>query len=395
MRKFKFLSWITSMLLLFTSAFSNYASTPMVQAVMAESEASEKLIEDFETFRDCTDNIVYGNYFGKFQMNTQADYITNGKGSIKLNPTGDAFLSSGLPNMQIRLQDADRNLTKLKRVTADFYNATDHDYEIGVFFKVGRIVEANTPMTKILLKKGQWTKVGKTIDTAVISLCNDMTDVNSVCFEFELCADKEKANDIYMDNVRFEFSDQMPQPVEMTLDENEFCSFDKLYQKEVFIEDYYSVMSDYAFELSLNSNLQYSKNGKSLKMYVPACPDGMSWGWPNVQFAENLVKAVDLSQYDGNDEFSFWLYNASKINVNLSVDFWRTHTSGKRSFTHMVYPGWNNVKMTLDEINEMDGGLDILTDSLTLLNICVFPFTGADALELYLDEMEIIVHENE
>ena len=395
MRKTKFLSWITCAFLLFTSALFNYASTPTKQVAATENEASEKLIEDFETFRDCTDNIIYGNYFGKFEVNTQADYVTNGNGSIRLNPMGDTFLSKGLPNMQIRLQDADRNLTKLKRVTADFYNATDHDYEIGVFFKVGRIVEANTPITKILLKKGQWTKVGKTIDTAVISLCNDMTDVNSVCFEFELCTDKSKPNDIYMDNVRFEFSDKTPQPVEMTLNENEFCSFDKLYQKEVFIEDYYAVMSDYNFKLSLNSDLAYSKKGKSLKMYVPACPDGTSWGWPNVQFAENLVKAVDLSKYDGNDEFSFWIYNASNINVNISVDFWRTQTSGKRSFTKTIYSGWNNVTMTFDEINEADGGLDILTDNLTLLNICVFPFKGADVLELYLDEMEIIVHEDE
>ncbi|MBO5481566.1 MAG: hypothetical protein J6A63_10305 [Clostridia bacterium] len=355
---------------------------------------NEKLIADFETFRSCTENVVYANHFGRFEHNTDKTYVTSGNASIKINAMGDRYMSSAQPNMQIRLQDDERDLTKLKRVTADFYNATDEDYEIGIFFKIGTSVQSDTPVTKILLEKNKWTKVSKQMDIAVMSLCNDMTNVNSVCFTFETCYDTAQKKDVYIDNVRFEYSDETPQSVEMTLDENEFCSFDKLYQKEVFTENFYAVMPDYGFELSLNNDLRYSKKGKSLKMYVPACPDGATWGWPNVQFAENLVKAVNMSRFDGNDEFSFWIYNASDKNVYLSLDFWRSYNKGKRAFTHMLYAGWNNIRMTLDKINEEDGGLDLLTDGMTMLRICVFPVSG-DPVELYLDSMEIIVHENQ
>lgn len=395
MRKSKIVSLLMCGLLLFGGMFSTFTGKNNAPVVADTTAQEEKLIADFETFRDCTKNVIYANLFGRFQANTDSRYVSNGNGSIRLNPIGDAYMSANLPNMQIRLQDEDRDLTKLKRVTADFYNATDHDYEIGIFFKIGKKVESDTRVTKITLKKGEWTKVSKTMDVAVLSLCNDMTDVNSVCFEFETCYDESKPNDIYMDNVRFEFSNTTPQTVEMKLDENEFCSFDKLYQKEVFTENYYAVMSNYGFTLSLNSDLQYSRNGKSLKMHAPICPEGMTWGWPNVGFAENLIKAVDFSQYDGNDEFSFWVYNTSNQNLFISLDFWRTYTTGKRSFTKTLYPGWNNISMTFDEINADDGGLDVLTDNLTLIRICMFKFTGVDAVDLYFDDMEIIVNENE
>ena len=351
-------------------------------------EDNGTLIADFETFTDCSKNIVFGSYFGRFEVNTDKRYVSNGNASIKLNAMGDKYLNSSLPNMQIRLRNEQRDLTKLKRVTADFYNATDEDYEIGVFFKVGTTVETDTATTKIVLEKNKWTKVSKQIDAAVMSLCNDMTDVNSVCFTFENCYDTEKKNDIYVDNVRFEYSDKNPQGVEMRLDETEFCSFDKLYQKEVFVSNFYAVMPDYAFELSLNNDLRYSKNGKSLKMYVPSCPAGVEWGWPNVQFAENLIKAVNMSRFDGNDEFSFWVYNASDKTVDIQLDFWRAYRRGIRMFRYSLCSGWNNVRITLDEINAVDDGATLM------LNVVVYPVYGSP-LELYLDSMEIIVHENQ
>ena len=39
--------------------------------------------------------------------------------------------------------------------------------------------------------------------------------------------------------------------------------------------------------------------------------------------------------------------------------------------------------------------MDVLTDNLTLIRICLFKFTGVDAVDLYFDDMEIIVNENE
>lgn len=399
MKKFRFLSCIVLVVALLCSACltscylgsdigdnNGGASGDEIVTVLADNEI---MVADFEDFVDCSKNMIFDNYFGRFEINTDKKFVTNGKASMKVNPRGDKFYNTGLPNMQVLLSGDDRDISKLKRVTFDIYNDTDHEYQISVFFKIGSRVLSDTAPTKIKLPQDEWTNAAMTIDMPTFSLCNDTSDANSVSISFESCYDANAKNDLYLDNLRFTYTDETSEPVQIELDENEFCSFDKLYQRNVAIENTYSAMTDYDFKLSINSDLRYSKNGKSLKMHVPHCPEGESWGWPNIQFAETLVKAVDFTKYDENAVFSFWVYNDSKENVILCIDFWRTPNSGKRSFTRAVLPGWNQVQLTFAEINEADGGLDLMTDACRVIRICSFAIQG-EYVDLYFDSFEII-----
>lgn len=395
MRKFRFLSCLMSVFVLGGSLFvtgcqtmTNDANKEGAGKLIPLGE-NEKMVADFETLVDCTTSMIFGNYFGRFEINTNEKYVTNGHASMKVNPKGDKFYNTGAPNVQVLLTGEDRDISELKRVTFDIYNDTDHEYEIGVYFRIGSRVLSDTAQTKIKLPKGEWTNAAMSIDMPTFSLCNDPTDANSVCIAFETCYDVEAKNDLYIDNLRFSYTQETSDPIEMALDENEFCSFDKLYQRNVVSENLYSAMTGYDFKLSINSDLKYSKNGKSMKMHIPHCPEGQSWGWPNIQFAQTLVKAADFAKYDENATFSFWVYNDSSENVTLWIDFWRAANGGKRSFGKVIYAGWNHVTLTFKQINEDDGGFDLMTEACSVIHICSDRIQS-EFVDLYFDSFEII-----
>lgn len=391
MRKRRILASVLSAFMLFGTSFAATAcDNEEEQAPQTENSQDGKLVADFETFRDCTANMLFNNFFGRFEINTDKKYVTNGNASLKVNPQGDQYQNNGLPNMHVMLGEDERDISKLKRVTFDIFNDTDHDYTIGVYFLIGNNrVSSPSTTTKIVLPQGEWTNAAMSIDMPTFSMCNDPTETYTVAIEFETCFDKDKKNDLYVDNLRFSYTDEVSTPVAIELDDNEFCSFDKLYQRNVVTSNLYSAMTDYDFYLELNSDLRYSRSGKSLKMHVPKAPVGQNWGWANVQFAEALVKAVDFAQYDDNATFSFWVYNDSTENIYLSIDFWRTSGNGKRSFTKMAYVGWNHITLTFAEINEDDGGIDKMTDTFSVLRICSWAPQNGD-VDFYFDSFEII-----
>jgi hypothetical protein len=260
---------------------------------------------------------------------------------------------------------------------------------VGVYLRTGSATGAKTQIWTTTLKMNAWTIVSPNFDVSLMSLGYDLDKVYGIGFEFERVGQNYKgANDIYIDNLRVERYETAPEPIKMDLAENEICSFDKLWQTAVCFPAYYSPMAGYELQTSINTDLNYSRNGKSLKMVQPAVQPGQGWGWAYLKFPNKYVEAMNLKQYSGQDAFSLWVYSESDLAISMSLHFWRKSSTEDRGITKIVGKGWTQLIWTFDEINAKDAGVGLITHDVSELRL-VFNSYQED-LVLYFDEFSII-----
>lgn len=115
-------------------------------------------------------------------------------------------------------------------------------------------------------------------------------------------------------------------PLDTSVDKNEVCSFDKLYQEYVVIPNI--KYPDFAPTLEINTDLNYVKSGKSLKVSMPK-NDGSFTTYTYTGFSLNkeFVHSVGLDEYDGEQYFSFWIYNDGSSRQRLFIEFFRLRGS--------------------------------------------------------------------
>ncbi len=359
-------------------------------AETGETVAEKGLIADFEDIATCTQNINFYNYFGRLQITQDEEFVTHGEGAGKINAMGDLHITSvGSPSFDVKVPKEERDFTDMKRITVDMYNGTDQEYLLGIYL---RLDNANGPKTQVwttTLKKDSWTVVSPNFDVRLMSLGYDLSNVYGIGFEFQRVGqDYQGANDLYIDNLRVERYDETPEAMTMSLDENELCSFDKLWQTAVCFPAYYSPMAGYELQTSINTDLNYSRKGKSLKMVQPKQVAGQGWGWAYLKFPEKYVQQMNLKQYSGQDAISLWVYNESDIQISLSLHFWRKSTTEDRGLSKTIGKGWTQLKWTFDEINAKDQGVGLITHDVSDMRIV---FNGyQEDLVLYFDEFRVI-----
>lgn len=355
-----------------------------------EVHAEKGLIADFEDISTCTQNIRFYNYFGRLQITQDEQFVTHGKGAGKINAMGDLHItSSGSPSFDVKVPQAEKDFTNMKRITVDMYNDTDQDYLLGMYLRINTATGLKTQVWTTTLKKDAWTIVSPNFDISLMSLGYDLSNVYGIGFEFQRVGQNyQGANDLYIDNLRIERYDEAPKAMTMSLDENEICSFDKLWQTSVCFPAYYSPMSGYELKTSINTDLNYSRKGKSLKVVQPKLQPGAGWGWAYLKFPQKYVAAMNLKQYKGQDAFSLWVYSDSDLQISISLHFWRMSATEDRGLTKTIGKGWTQLIWTIDEINEKDMGVGLITHDVSELRIV---FNGyQEDIVLYFDEFTII-----
>ena len=392
MRKKKFLSLLLGSLMVLVTVFGVGCDqkTTNKSAETGETVAEKGLIADFEDIATCTQNINFHNYFGRLQITNEEKYVTHGEGAGKINAMGDLHITSAsAPSFDVKLPDTERDFTDMKRITVDLYNATDRECRVGIYLRLDSATGAKTQVWTTNLKMDAWTIVSPNFDVSLMNLGYELDKVYGIGFEFEKVGQNyEGANDIYIDNLRVERYETAPEPMKMDLEENEICSFDKLWQTAVCFPAYYSPMPGYELQTSINTDLNYSRKGKSLKVIQPKQPQGQGWGWAYLKFPNKYVEQMNLKQYSGQDALSIWVYSESDIQVTISLHFWRKSTTEDRGLNRTIGKGWTQLKWTFDEINEKDNGVGLITHDLSNIRL-VFNGNKEDVV-LYFDEFSVI-----
>ena len=193
----------------------------------ALSYIDKTLVADFENYGELQ-SFEYGRTLGAVSVNTDERFITAGSGSMKICKVRSVC------TVQIPVKSAIRgtdfsDLTKASALLLDVYNDTDEDYTLSLFIRFDVMTSEVKTFT---LAPKQWTNIRWDIDAGIMALANNLDKTVSVGVTFGLNATDQG---VYLDRLKFEFTDEIANRYEMTLDEYEICSFDKEYQKSVMI----------------------------------------------------------------------------------------------------------------------------------------------------------------
>lgn len=315
--------------------------------------SSLPLISNFESLEEVYSRMSFLNRFGKVSLNADKQYVTEGEHSLRLEVHGDYVDNTDPVLMRVSFEGLERegvpyiDLSRLETVQMDLFNNTDAEQTLEVALVVDGVT---SDYVKVSAAAGKNEDLTVAYDVKGLGVGADMTKAEALLIKFPKPASmQEQPKLFYLDNLRFTFLAQAPAPIEIELDENEFCSFDKAYQKYVVQPGGIGPTEGCQPTLSTNTDLKYCKDytGRSLKMVLPRGSEPIGDGWPYFSFIEKLVKSfnyVDLMERGA--EFVFDVYNEGSA-YNFSLEVWTDiqGLSGGYSFT--AANGWTEVRVSL------------------------------------------------
>ena len=185
----------------------------------------------------------------------------------------------------------------------------------------------------------------------------DLTKAEYLVFRFAIAPSYEEATEqiYYLDNLQMNMSLVAPDPLEIILDEGEFCSFDKPYQKYVVTVGGVGPTTGCQPLLSINKDAEYCKDakGKSLRVELPTGIAPLNDGWPYWTFIEALKDEIDWTQLcNSGKKLVFDVYNTGS-NFRFGFEVWSSSKKAKGwSIGFDVVPGWSKIEIDLSCLND-------------------------------------------
>ena len=204
-----------------------------------ETERPYGLVSDFENY-DEINKFTFEWYFGSASINTDPQYVTSGNASMKVTDTKKtAQVTIPLSGQFATVDYSDTS--KLESVELDLYNASEEPYEmtIKLLYKDGMV---SSKKQEIVLEPNQWTNYVWQVDLKSISVNAEVTEASGFVINFE----KNSEKTVYVDRLQFNYSEENLPVYEVTLDENELCSFEKEYQEYALYSGVYGTTTDFS-----------------------------------------------------------------------------------------------------------------------------------------------------
>ncbi|MBR3863509.1 MAG: hypothetical protein IKJ19_00110 [Clostridia bacterium] len=336
------------------SACALFPTFANVKDTNASGEKIEtyKLINGFNTVQDAY-NCEYLQAFGITDLNTDAKYVTEGKGSVRLNVYGRRFEGTAHPLMKIPfVVDKVYDLSRLKNITFDLFNESGKDCTMEVALEIG----TKTTLFQIVSLKQGLNNVKLDYNVKGMAGGFDLTQGKNIVIKLPREYDQEKLdqNVYYLDKVEMNMSAVVPTPYEVTYDENEICSFDKPYQEFMTMVNGVSTADGLPI-LSINNDPAYTAtlSGKSLRVEYPtAQTSGGAVYW---SFAEDILYHFDWEALGAQNKYIvFDVYCDSINNQGYSIQIWRAR--GDRSDNRIAIPftakskTWTTVRVSIADL---------------------------------------------
>lgn len=287
-----------------------------------QSSVGTVVINDFSDYEKLY-QIIPKNMFGKIDLNTDKTYVLTGEGSAKLEPdmnaTSEIFFKQRLTSKNYGYKHG--NINMATKVSAQMYNASTADIKIQADIEFSNSAKATRETT--VLKPGVWTTVNYKIYPELLSLRFNTEEAMYVNYYVERKALATQPV-IYLDNVSISYTDEVSEPIEIKLDEGEFCSFDKNYQMFLPYLKGWGTYLEEVTELTLSADPKYTvgQDGYSYKVHTLAGSDVNQSYW--IHFPNTLIKASKLDKVTKDDKMTFSVYNKGPecklvIHFNLKV----------------------------------------------------------------------------
>ncbi len=359
-----------------------------------KTETQTSLVQLISSFENKDEYYKFGasSRFGKLSQNIDKSYVTEGEASLKIEAYGDYSAGGTPPTAKLALSaEGYADLSKFKSVTFDIFNVAETSQEIRVSLTIdGFSAKEQTFSLQTGKNSVTYSPVVK-----YLSVASDLSKGETLNITFP-AADKtdQTPKVFYLDNVRLNSHFKAFEPVKMTLDEGEFCSFDKEYQEYVVTSIGVGPCTGCLPELTVNADPAYTKNGqgKSLKAVLPTGTAPLGDGWPGIYFISPFLEKIDFAAYaKAEKELVFDVYNTSG-SYNFAVEIWgknrKTTANYGKSFT--ANRGWTEVRIPLKDLDNKVTEIkpDKLSENVDSLAITYGKFAGADKT-LYFDNFRI------
>lgn len=355
----KTVSAVLACLLLFAAAgFAGCAEQPQQEEQPEETNPNVVTLYDFEDYATDVEPLILLNYFGKVSLNTDAQYVRSGGGSLKMVPEGCPSEGSDLaPTLKVPLnidreEIEENDISQLTRISAEIYNASDKDVSLRTQLQFFGGSTANA--SDHTLVPG-WNTVLISVNAQVLGISYDITDCKGILFAF---GQADPAPTLYMDDIILYKTETPYTPMEFTVDPGEICSFDKLYQQYVVVP--YNAFENNVPVLSINSDLNYAYKGRSLKVEMPAndgsfqTGDSSNYSYTGFSLSQGFMEKVNMAQYSEDMYFSFWVLNTGSSQQRLFIHFYNTDGEVYSSVTNIYVPAgeWYNVRIPLSDLSQ-------------------------------------------
>ncbi len=279
-------------------------------SVTEEVAGGTYVLNDFSTATHLYQIFPSVSYsFGKASFNTDEKYTSSKNGSAKLEPnfnmSSEAVVKQRLISKSLGYNYAD--LHKVSKIEAKIYNDTDTPLTVAAEIQFSD--NSKTPREKTVLAPKAWTTVTYKVFPALLSMRFKLDKGLYVNYYFE--KNGAVSNPVlYMDDITITYTDVEAEPIDMTVAENEFCSFDKNYQSMVCYLSGWDNYNAAVPEMGLSADPTYTVNGTGNSYKIRTVKGTSRWShWYYLKFSPAYCKQAKLNEVKAGDKFQFSVYN--------------------------------------------------------------------------------------
>lgn len=317
-----------------------------------EEQSQSVLLYDFEDYDRNYSLMRVMSYFGAVNVNRNAQYVKNGEGSALLQPLmwhstmiGNTY--SGIkpesclyiPFSSNRYEFDYSDAGKIQTVRFAMYNAEEDALPVYAGLVFDKNVQTVSEPVKFTLKPG-WNDVFYTLDHNALAINYDLSGCYGLALSFDRVGSRDLADapKVYLDDLYLDLTaTSVTTTSVITLDENEICDFEKLYQR-------YTVTS-YSFDKALRPDLDIvtaadygltAPSGHKVLRAVLKPTDAIDGTiYDQILLTQALIDAVGFDKLPDDAYFCFDFYNDNDVPMDLSVTFLDTKNSGYKVARHL------------------------------------------------------------
>lgn len=239
-----------------------------------QTDGDSVLLMGFDDYWEVQANVLtWGNLFGRAEINTDKQYVKQGKASLHVLPAGDYGSTNAYPFILIgcdRSYFATNDFSKFDNISFDVYNDTDKDLtlkvHLGVFGYSGLLED--TPIRTYDLEKKTWKKIVYDLsDGSLRKAFNNLKDVNQIFIQFPEYkrAKDDEVNSLYIDNMKAKVNKE-PASFVKRFQSGEILTFENPTDLNFVDARAYEMNIIFNAEISINTDTQFTtERQKSLK----------------------------------------------------------------------------------------------------------------------------------
>ena len=311
------------------------------------STASYDSLYTFESYKESIVQIKSFNQFGVIDLNKDANFVKEGKGSCKLQPLGEpettknptvVFSTTSLADSTYEFNYMD--FSKYKSVSAWVYNDEEHEIKMNVELLTSPITYdrttgdygSTTISDNFVLMPKQWNKIVYQINHAYLELFTDIRYIYGVCFAFENAGTRyaSQADTIYVDDMRLEklATPYVSAPAHIFECESSSSNVTMLANFEDYAQKYYAHWAGSRWQERRPDidvcNPMLGDYGTVLRVTTRFCP--YNGNRSNAfRISGEILRNLDLANLVDNTDYNYYLkfdvYNESNVEIKVSGNF--------------------------------------------------------------------------